>query len=138
MKRALICPQWVLRALALGSVVFATNGCTKDGAPIGPPDSYVIYEPAGAADPAGGALPAFREVKLEDARAVPIHRSTMDGFLGELLRTDYLVKQLIRDGWRGKTFAALARARAGEPTVLVLAGARMARPDEAKLGIGFS
>ena len=128
----------ILRASALAWTIFAANACSKEGAPLGPPDSYVVYEPGGAADPAGAALPSFREVKLEDPRAVPIHRSTMDGFLGELLRTDYLAKQLIRDGWRGKPFAAPARARATEPTVLVLAGARMARPDEAKLGIGFS
>jgi hypothetical protein len=120
------------------ALVLALSACRKDGAALGPADSYTIYEPGGSARPTGAALPTFREVKLEDARAVPVHRSTMDGFVGELLRTDYLAKQLIRDGWRGKMFPAAARARAAEPTVLVLAGTRMARPDEAKLGFGFA
>jgi hypothetical protein len=145
MKRPFTSPPRAAGALALWSTISALtisaltmSACQKDGAPLAPPDSYVVYEPGGSADPAGATLPAFREVKLDDPRAVPIHRSSMDGFLGELLRTDYLAKQLIRDGWRGQAFAAAARARAGEPTVLVLAGARMARPDQAKLGVGFS
>lgn len=138
MKRALISPGLLLRALALLSPMCAMYGCHKDDAPLGPPDSYVVYEPAGAADPAAATLPPFREVKLDDPRAVPIHRSTMGGFMGELLRTDYLAKQLVRDGWRGTPFAAAARLRAAEPTVLVLAGTRMVRPEDAKLGIGFS
>lgn len=125
---------------AVGSILTlaAPTGCNKDGAPLGPPDSYVVYEPSGVPEPGGAALPSFKDVKLEDPRAAPIHRSSMDGFLGELLRTDYLAKQLLRDGWKGKPFGALARARAAEPTVLVLSGARMTTPAQAKLGAGFS
>jgi hypothetical protein len=117
--------------------------CHRAGAPLGEADSYVVYEPSGSAMVADDhkgtlALPLFREVRLDDARAAPIHRAAMDGFLGELLRTDYLAKQLVRDGWRGMTFSPLARARAAEPTGLVLGGSRIAGVDEAKLGIGFA
>ena len=97
---------------------------------------YEAAADAGKGKANDGTRPSLlREVPLDDARAAPIHRGMMEGFIGELLRTDYLAKQLIRDGWRGKAFSAPARARAAEPTVLVLSGTRMARPDEAAWGL---
>lgn len=124
------------------------SACHRPDAPLGAADSYVVYEPvAPAASAAAGApaspgaiqsLPHFRELRLDDPRAAPVHRIAADGFLGELLRTDYLAKQLVRDGWQGKMFSSAARARAAEPTALILAGSRMLRPEEAQLGIGFA
>lgn len=139
MSRAHSSLAGMLPALVLSSwAALGGGGCQKDGAPLGPADSYAVYEPGGAADGSGSALPVFHEVKLEDPRSVPIHRSTVEGFVGELLRTDYLAKQLIRDGWRGRPFSSTARARAGEPTILVLGGSRLVRTEEAKLGLGFA
>jgi hypothetical protein len=136
----LLTPRFVSGVLAAGCLL-STQACHRAGTPLGEADSYVVYEPSGSfvEDRKGApALPLFKEVRLDDARAAPIHRAAMDGFLGELLRTDYLAKQLVRDGWRGMTFSSAARLRALEPTALVLAGARMAPVNEAKLGIGFA
>ena len=129
----------VVPSLVLLSTV-GLVGCHRADAPLGPPDSYLVYEPDPGSKPApGSTLPGFRKVPLDDARAVPIHRVALDGFVREMLRTDYLAKQLIRDGWQGHMFSAKARARAAaEPTVLLLQGNRMARADEAKIDVGFT
>lgn len=125
-------------SLALLSVV-AAGGCHRADAPLGPPDSYLVFEPDPESKPTpGSTLPGFREVPLGDARVVPINRVALDGFVREMLGTDYLAKQLIRDGWQGHMFSAKARARAAEPTVLLLQGNRMARADEAKIDVGFT
>ncbi len=142
--------------MAVTAAFLATGACHRVGEPLGAADSYVVYEPVGVtahgtANPSSNgssdassdassnpaALPLFREARLDDPRAAPIHRIATEGFLGELLRTDYLAKQLIRDGWHGKSFSNIARARANEPTALVLAGSRISRPDEARLSVGF-
>lgn len=119
--------------LVLGLAV-APLGCDRGKGPLGPPDSYVVYEPAPGPQSSGAR--AMRPVPVEDPRAVPIHRAATDGFLGEMLRTDYLAKELLRTGVAGKPFPPLAQARASEPTVLVLAGPRAARSEEAVLGTG--
>ncbi len=124
--------------LPLAASFLPAYGCHKNGDPLGPADSYLIYESAGDGTQAQAALPLFREVRLDDPRAVPIHRVTLEGFVGELVRTDYLAKQLLRDGWQGRPFSPGARARASEPTTMVLGGNRMARADEANLGVGFA
>jgi hypothetical protein len=125
-----------LAALVLGLVAVA-GGCDRSKGPLGPPDSYVVYEPMPDA-PAGDAQPrAMRPVPVEDPRAVPIHRGATDGFIGEMLRTDYLAKELLRSGVDGRPFSPSAQAQAGEPTVLVLAGPRAARSEEAALGVGI-
>jgi hypothetical protein len=131
--------------LLLALAASATLSCRGSKAPLGPPDSYLVYEPAGqgGAEPAGAGGSAVgrglvRAVALDDARAAPIHQAAQVGFLGEMLRTDYLTKDLVRQGWGGKMFSATARARAAEPTVLVLAGSRTARTDEAGLGVGLA
>ena len=100
---------------------------------LGPPDSYLVVEPVEAGKSAAGS---FRRVPLEDPRAIPIHKAAADGFVGEVLRTDYLCKQLLRDGFGGKAFLPDARISAFEPTLLVLAGSRMTRPEESVLGTG--
>jgi hypothetical protein len=129
-------------ALWLALAAGATLSCRGSKAPLGPSDSYMVYEPAGQ-DGAGDGGRAVgrglvRAVALDDARAAPIHQAAQVGFVGEMLRTDYLAKDLIRQGWGGKLFSATARARAAEPTVLVLAGSRTARTDDAGLGVGLA
>jgi len=124
-------------ALVLG-LVAAPYGCDRGKGPLGPPDSYAVYEPAPGAHAADTQAPrAMQPVPVEDPRAVPIHRAATDGFVGEMLRTDYLAKELIRAGVAGKPFSPAAQARAAEPTVLVLAGPRAVRSDEATLGVGL-
>lgn len=117
--------------------------CINSKASLGPPDSYLIFQPAPgpeqsatAAEP-GGALRTLQPVPVDDARAVPIHRGAADGFMGELLRTDYLAKELLRVGWRGQMFSSRAQAGATEPTVLVLAGTRATRTEDVLTGTGF-
>jgi len=120
----------------------AVGGCRRTDAPLGAADSYVVYENKGAGSPdiaaKPGSLPVFHEASLDDPRALPIHRNAVEGFLGELLRTDYLAKQLLRDGWRGRMFGPATRAAAAEPTALILGGSRIAQADEARLGTGFT
>jgi len=125
---------WSLLLLC-GLVVSCRGSGTSE---LGPADSYLLFDPAPAKGGGGGDPLLFRPVALDDRRALPLHRSASDGFVGEILRTDYLVKQLIRDGYGGKSFPAAARARANEPSVLVLSGSRAVRADEAVLGDGFS
>lgn len=135
-----------LRSLA-GVATFAAlgvaTGCQDAGAPLAPADSYLVYEPAAAgggapaAEGAASLRPLLREVALDDVRAAPVHRAAMDGFVGEMLRTDYLLKQLIRDGWQGRAFSAEARHAAAEPTVLVLAGSRALGALDARAGAGL-
>lgn len=135
----------VRRGLPLSLLfLLASWACHKDGNPLGEADSYRVYEPVPTAagddtrSPAPASLPVFRETRLDDPRAAPIHRIAGEGFLGELLRTDYLAKQLLRDGWRGQMFPAAVRAGAAEPTVLLMGGSRMLSPDQARMGVGFA
>jgi hypothetical protein len=66
----------------------------------------------------------LESLALDDGRAVPYHKLFAVGFAAELLRTDYLRKQFVREAQiDGKAFSADARAAAAEPTVFVLAGA---------------
>ena len=68
-------------------------------------------------------LPVLEALALDDSRAVPYHKLFSVGFAAELLRTDYLRKQFVRDAHvDGKAFGVEARAEAAEPTVFVLAG----------------
>jgi len=114
-------------------------GCGDSKAPLGPPDSYLVYQPASGPTPGEAAgLRLLQAVAVDDARSTPIHRGAAEGFMGELLRTDYLAKELLRNGWQGRTFSPAAQAGAGEPTVLVLAGTRATRTEEAATGTGFA
>jgi len=130
---------------ALGLVTIAVvawcGGCGDRKAPLGPPDSYLVYQPASGeavASPPATGMRLLQAVALDDARAMPIHRGAAEGFMGELLRTDYLAKELLRNGWQGRAFSPAARASAAEPTVLVLAGTRATRTEEATIGTGFA
>jgi hypothetical protein len=106
-----------LVALAAGGPA----GCRRDTA-LGVPDSYVVFTPVVGADgtarrsPAG--LPLVEPLALEDERATALHRQIELGIVGELLRTDYLAKQLVRDvAFGGNSFPDDARAAAREPTI---------------------
>jgi hypothetical protein len=138
-------PLVVVAGLAAALALTALSACSDGKAPLGPPDSYLVFQPApgtgteGSAAQAGqgGALRMLQRVPVDDARAAPIHRGAADGFMGELLRTDYLAKELLRVGWHGRMFSAQAQARALEPTVLVLAGTRATRTEDVASGTGF-
>lgn len=141
-----------IRSVAL-LVAFAASchgASGGDGSSLGPPDSYLVFEavapgsapaPApSASGPSTGAAPAprlLRAVAIDDPRALPVHRLALEGFLGEILRTDYLAKQLVREGLGGRAFSAEARAEASEPTVLVLSGSRTTSAAAAAFGRGF-
>jgi hypothetical protein len=60
----------------------------------------------------------------DDPRAEPLYRELSIGFAGEVLRTDYLAKQLLRDALvGGHRYPDAARAAAAEPTAFVVGGA---------------
>lgn len=145
-----------LSVLGLFSALLGLAGACRGGgggdSSLGVPDSYALFDPVPSVPttptPALGAplapplapLPArpfLREVLIDDPRALPVHRLASEGFIGEILRTDYLAKQLVRDGYGGKSFSALARAQATEPTVLILAGSRTSDTDSVAFGNGF-
>ena len=89
-------------------------GCHKGADPIGLPDSYVLFVPAmkdGQVRRGPTGLPVLEALALDDSRAVPYHKLFSVGFAAELLRTDYLRKQFVRDAHvDGKAFAP-TRAR---------------------------
>jgi hypothetical protein len=102
-------------------------GC-RSGGPLGPPDSFLVYAPqldaAGAPVRTASGLPVLAAVPVDDPRAEPLYKQFGVGFAAEVLRTDYLAKQLVRDAdVGGHRFPDAARAAALEPTVLVLGGA---------------
>lgn len=105
-------------------------GCRRDS-PLGPADSFEIYAPEldGAGNPrrTTSGLLIVAPVAVDDPRAEPLHKQLAVGFAAEVLRTDYLAKQLIRDGSAGPhRFADDSRAAALEPTVLVIGAPRPA------------
>jgi len=58
---------------------------------------------------------------LDDPRAAPLYKQLTVGFPGEVLRTDYLAKQLVRDAnVGGRRYPAPARAAAAEPTAFLV------------------
>jgi hypothetical protein len=107
----------------LGACLSAV-ACRRDTT-LGPPDSYVLYTPAvdgaGAALHSPSGLPVLEPLALEDPRAVPLERQIAVGIVGEIVRTDYLAKQIARDvSFLGKAFPEATRAAAREPTVIVV------------------
>jgi len=123
--------------LALVGLALAAAGACHRDAPLGLSDSYLVYTPkvdaAGVARRSASALPLLELLALDDQRATPVHTQIAVGIVGEMLRTDYLAKQLVRDvSFDGKTFPEVARAAAREPTVLVIG--RGVEP----LGVGFA
>jgi hypothetical protein len=111
--------------VALGGGV--TPACRQSTSePIGLPDAYLLFVPAhdraghGRRGPTG--LPVLEVLPLDDARAVPFHKLFAVGFAAELLRTDYLRKQFVREAHVvGRGFVPTALAAAAEPTIFVLA-----------------
>jgi hypothetical protein len=122
--------------VALGLVVAGTSACHRDTA-LGLPDSYLVFTPAvdgtGAARKSASGLPLLEPLALDDQRAVPLEKQIAVGIVGEILRTDYLSKQLVRDvSFGGKSFPAAARVAAAEPTIIVIG--RGLEP----FGVGFA
>ena len=113
-------------------VLAAGAACKRDGA-LGAPDSFVITAPVphrdGAAVKSKSGLPVVATVPLDDPHATVLHQKFAGGFASEVLRTDYLAKQLVREiEVGGHRYAAAMRAAASEPTVVVMGGARTAGP----------
>ncbi len=114
-----------LVAVALFPGVVAP-GCHRDRS-LGPPDSFAVYAPlegggAAARSPAG--LAVVSSVAPDDPRAAPLYQQLMAGFSGEVLRTDYLAKQLVREAnIAGKRFPDAVRAQAAQPTTFIVGGA---------------
>jgi hypothetical protein len=129
------------RLAALGIVVglvagLGTFACRRD-ASLGLPDSYLVLTPVVDKDGAGrrspSGLPLYEPLALDDGRAVPLHQQIAVGIVGEVLRTDYLAKQLVRDlSVGGNSFPEAARVAAREPTIFVVG--RGLEP----FGIGFA
>ena len=114
--------------------------------PLGLPDSYQLlaptYDGAGHTRRGPTGLPIMEALALDDNRAVPLHKLFAVGFGAELLRTDYLRKQFVREakaaGGGGQAFSAAAvQAAAAEPTLFVLGG-DPAAPREATGGRGLA
>ena len=111
-------------ALAACAAAAVGGGCRQETT-LGPADSFLLFapapEPSGTPRKTPSGLPVVAPVPLDDARAVPLEKQFSAGFLGEVLRTDYLAKQLVRDlRVAGKSYPDAARAAAREPTVLLL------------------
>jgi hypothetical protein len=103
-----------------------TGGCSTRAAPLGLPDAYAIFTPLRNADGAGAqksaaGLPVVVPVAVDDEVVAPLHKLFAVGFVSEVLRTDYLVKQFVRDASvDGAVFTPAARALANEPTVFLI------------------
>lgn len=118
-------------AAGLGALALACSGDKR----LGLPEAFLVFEPVvqedkgpepgagqgqGAVRTASG-LPVLSPVAPDDPRAAPLHKELAVGFAGEVLRTDYLAKQLVRDmSVSGRRYDAGARAAAEEPTVFVV------------------
>jgi hypothetical protein len=110
--------SWATAGAAL--VVVGGAGCHRD-ATLGPPDSFAVYAPLEGAARSAAGLPLVTPLAPDDPRAVPLYRELAIGFAGEVLRTDYLAKQLIRDALvAGHRYPDAARAAAAEPTAFLV------------------
>ncbi len=102
-----------------GVVLLVVAGCHRDRS-LGVPDSFVVYSPAEGA-PASAAGPVVVPLAPDDPRAEPLYKQLAVGFPGEVLRADYLAKQLVRDAViGGRRYPEMSRASAGEPTAFLL------------------
>lgn len=124
MRRGAGGARWALAAgLGLCALVTAA-GCNRGGDSLGLADSYLLFSPmrdeAGQARTSPAGLPLVGTVPVDDPRAGQLQKLFAVGFAGEVLRTDYLVKQYVRDGnWQGRQFSPAARRAAAEPTIFV-------------------
>jgi hypothetical protein len=118
----------LLAACALG----ALPACKRDAA-LGLPDSFLIVAPVsasgGAAVKSKAGLPVVEKVALDDPHTVPLQQKFAVGFASEVLRTDYLAKQLLREiTVNGRRYADAQRRSAAEPTVIIKGGSRTDGP----------
>jgi hypothetical protein len=101
-------------------------GCHRDRS-LGPPDSFAVYAPLEGGGPTArspSGLAVVSTVAPDDPRAAPLYQQLMAGFSGEVLRTDYLAKQLVRDAnVGGKRFPDADRAEAAQPTAFIVGAA---------------
>ena len=112
-------------AISVVAVAGALAAACNRQAVLGLPDSYLVFAPAfdkeGTAQKSPAGLPILEQLALDDQRAMPLHQQIGVGIVGEMIRTDYLAKQLVRDlALGGETYPAAARAAASQPTVLVV------------------
>jgi hypothetical protein len=104
------------------TIALAAVGCDRGDGALGPPDSYLVFAPlldeGGKPRHTATGLPVLSPLALDNVQAAPLHKLFAVGFAGEILRTDYLVKQLIRDAeWQGRRFPPDAVRAASHPTV---------------------
>jgi hypothetical protein len=121
-----------LLAAAVACALGTGAACKRDPA-LGVPDSFVVVAPVpprdGAAVRSKSGLPLVATVPLDDPHAASLHQGFAVGFASEVLRTDYLAKQLLREiEVGGRRYADGVRAAAREPTVLIMGGARAGGP----------
>lgn len=113
-------------ALVAASGAVLGLGCHRD-ATLGLPDAFAVYAPieaAGASPRSAAGLALVSSLAPDDPRAEPLYRELSIGFAGEVLRTDYLAKQLVRDALiGGRRYPDAARAAAAEPTAFVVGAA---------------
>jgi hypothetical protein len=114
--------------LAAALLAGAVGGCRRDAA-LGPADSFLVYAPAqgegGGARRSAAGLLMVEPLAPDDPRAAALFKQLAVGFAGEVLRTDYLAKQLVRDAdIGGRRYPEAARSAAREPTVLLVGGPR--------------
>lgn len=112
-----------LAALGVALLVLASGACHRDRS-LGLPDSFVVYAPIEGAPRSAAGLALVAPVAADDPRAEPLYRQLNLGFASEVLRTDYLAKQLVREAnVGGKRYPDDARAAAAQPTAFVVGGA---------------
>ncbi len=116
----------------LVGLLAGAGGCRRD-AGLGPADSFLVYAPApaegGGLRRSGANLPVVEPMAPDDPRAEPVFKQLAVGFAAEVLRTDYLAKQLVRDAdVGGRRYPEAARASARQPTVLLVGGPRDEAP----------
>lgn len=100
-------------------VLLAMGACHRDRS-LGPADAFLVYAPAEGA-PSSGPAPVVVPLAPDDPRAAPLYKQLVVGFPGEVLRTDYLAKQFVRDADAGgRRYPDAARASAREPTAFLV------------------
>jgi hypothetical protein len=118
----------VLAGLACAGALSAGAGCKRDTT-LGAPDSFLLVAPVSGGAKSKSGLPVVTKVEIDNPHAVPLHQKFAVGFASEVLRTDYLAKQLIREiDVGGHRYADAQRAAAREPTVLIMGGSRASGP----------
>ncbi len=112
--------------VAAAAGLVGSGGCHRDHA-LGPADSFSVYAPVeegGGARRSPAGLAVVSTVAPDDPRAEPLYRLLTAGFAGEVLRTDYLAKQLVREAnVGGKRYPDASRAEAAQPTAFIVGGA---------------